>query len=526
MKAVAHYFEHGENYLSIGIRSGRNWSALQKKRRSLPIPGGPANCYNSRRSFQMARKRETGADIDWYLISIERLKQIGLVLFLLALGAAGWWFWHNQKTNPKTRAESAIADARAALNALAASPDFTAHRSEFTRAQQKLDEASTHLGALRFEQAHTVAVESQTISRAAMSGGGDLESDAQFLTVEGDVKYQKGAAGDWKDADARTALMNGDWVKTGQRASAELIFSSGTLYTVGPNALLEIYSSVNPATSRKTNTVKMRVGSVEVATTSDTSTVRTPGTQVVVEQQSTAQVGVENEQTSIMSMRGAASVAPEQGGVPIRLASGEKVSSTPQGTISPVKKLTMPPPLMSPGDNQVFQLTPKLQIQMIWQPQAGASGYVLQVSRSRLFSSQEINTRRQKTSATAEATSEGSFYWRVASVGPDGDVGPFSPFRRFRVSAGGTKTGATDRTPPPLRLKAPFHVGGQFYMFAGATEPGATVYIDEQEVDVTSAGAFQKLVGFDKIGRNVVVIKAVDAAGNQKVESQVVIVEE
>lgn len=473
----------------------------------------------------MARKRETGADIDWYLISIDRLKQIGLVLFLLALGGAGWWFWHNQKTNPKTKAESAIADARQALNALAGSADFNAHRSEFNRAQQKLDEANTHLGRSRFEQAHTVAVESQTISRAAMSGGGDLESDAQFLTVEGDVKFQKGAAGEWKDADARTALMNGDWVKTGDRASAELIFSSGTLYTVGANALLEIYSSVNPATSRKTNTVKMRVGSVEVATTSDTSTVRTPGTQVVVEQQSTAQVGVDEQKNTIVSMRGAASVTPEGGGAPIRLASGEKVSSTPDGTLSPVKKLTMPPALLSPGDNQVFQLSPKLQTQMIWQAQTGATGYMLQVSRSRLFSTQEINQRLQKTSATAEVTSEGSFYWRVASVGPDGDVGPFSAFRRFRVS-GGTKTATSDRTAPILRMKAPFHVGGQFYTIAGVTEPGATVFINEEEVDVASGGAFQKLVAFDKVGRNVVVIKSVDAAGNQKVESQVVIVEE
>jgi len=473
----------------------------------------------------MARKHETGADIDWYLISIDRLKQIGLLLFLIALGVAGWWFWQDQKGNPKTRAESAIADARQALNALASSADFNSHRAEFTRAQQKLDEAGTHLTGARFEQAHTSAVESQTISRAAMSGGGDLDSDAQFLTVEGDVKFQKGAAGDWKDADARTALMNGDWVKTGDRASAELIFSSGTLYTIGPNALLEIYSAVNPQTSRKTNTVKMRVGSVEVATTTDVSTVRTPGTQVVVEQQSTAQVGVQQDQTSIVSTRGAASVAPEKGGASIRLATGEKVSSTAEGSLSAVKKLTMPPALMSPGDNQVFQLSPKLQIQMIWQPQPATASYVLQVSRSRLFSTQEINKRLGKTSATAEVTSEGSFYWRVASVGPDGDVGPFSAFRRFRVS-GGTKTATSDRTPPALRMKAPFHVGGQFYTIAGVTEPGATVFINDEEVDVASGGAFQKLVAFTAVGRNVVVIKAVDAGGNQKVESQLVIVEE
>ena len=473
----------------------------------------------------MAIKRQTGADIDWYLISIERLKQIGLVLLLLALGGAGYWFWYNQKANPKTKAENAMTDARQALNALAGSADFNAHRNEFNRAQQKLDEATTHFAATRFEQAHDVAVESQTISRAALSGGGDLESDAQFLTVEGDVKYQKGAAGEWKDADSRTALLNGDWVKTGNRASAELIFSSGTLYTVGPNALLEIYSAVSPGSTRKTNTVQMRVGSVEVATTTEQSTVRAPGTQVVVESQSTAQVGVDESETSVVATRGAASVAPEKGGVAIRLASGDKVSATPEGTVSPVKKLAMPPALLSPGDNQVFQLSPQLTVQMLWQPEATTTNYVLQVSRSRLFATQEINKRMAKTSATAEVTSEGSFYWRVASVGPDGDVGPFSPYRRFRV-AGGGKTTSTDRTPPVLRMKAPFHVGGQFYTIAGTTEPGATVFINDEEVDVGAGGVFQKVVAFAKVGRNAVVIKAVDAAGNQKVESQTVIVEE
>jgi hypothetical protein len=131
-----------------------------------------------------------------------------------------------------------------------------------------------------------------------------------------------------------------------------------------------------------------------------------------------------------------------------------------------------------------------------------------------------------KTAATAQVTEEGSFFWRVASVGPDGDIGPFSAYRRFRVSGGGKSAGTQDRTPPVLRMKAPFHVGGQYYTIAGQTEPGATVFINDEEVDVESGGGFQKLVGFEKVGRNVVVIKAVDPAGNQKVESQFVIVEE
>ena len=75
-------------------------------------------------------------------------------------------------------------------------------------------------------------------------------------------------------------------------------------------------------------------------------------------------------------------------------------------------------------------------------------------------------------------------------------------------------------------MKLPFHVGGQYYTIAGMTEPGATVFINDEEVDVESNGTFQKLVALNKLGPNSIVIKAVDAAGNQTVQSQSVIVEE
>ncbi|HEX9162364.1 MAG TPA: hypothetical protein VF980_11705 [Thermoanaerobaculia bacterium] len=475
------------------------------------------------------RSKVMGTNVDWYLISIDRLKQVGLIVLLVLLAAGGYWFWLKEKGNPRSNAESAIADARQALNALAASKDFNLHRTEFDRAQHKLDAANTFFGGARYTEAQGAAVESQTISRTALSGG-DRENDAQFLNVEGDVKYQKGSSGDWKDADTRAPLFNGDWVKTGDRSSAELIFSNNSIYTVGPNALLEIYSQVNPATSKKQNEVKMQIGSVEVATTDDQSTVRTPGTRVVVDSESTTQVGVDRgQQTAVVATRGSASVTSTAGGEPVKLATGEKVTATPVGSLSGVKKLVMPPAILSPADNQVFQLTGDLRVQFAWDTQPGATGYVLQVSRSRLFSTLEINSRRQNTSAFAKVTSEGAFYWRIASFGPDGDVGPFSSFRRFRVSGGsrsGSNAAGADREPPKLQLNKPYSIGGPFFMIEGVTEPGATVFINEEEVDVESNGHFKKLVSFNKTGANAVVVKAIDPAGNQTVKSETVFVEE
>ncbi len=512
-----------------GLKPVPHW----KKRDSLPIPSPESKrsrmlCYKRFDLVSMARKQSAGSDTDWYLISIDRLKQIGLVLLLVVLGLSGWWFFSNQRRNPRSSAEAAITDAREALNALAASKDFTNHRSEFDRAQKKLEEASTLLAAAKYTTAQETAVESQTISRAALSGAG-ADNDAQFLTVEGDVQFQKSATSDWKRADPRTPLFNGDWVKTGDNASAELIFSNGSLYTVGPNALLEIYAQFNPATSKKSNSVQMRIGSVEVATTDDVSTVRTPGSQVVVESDSTTQVGVDRQKaTSVVTTKGTASVAPASGGPAIKISTGEKVSASAEGSLSPIKKLLMPPALLTPADNQVYPITGESRVDFGWDGVPAASGYTMQVSRSRLFTTLEINSKRQKTTASAKVTSEGSFYWRVASLGPDGDLGPFSSFRRFRVSGGAREAGAISREAPPpaLQLKKPYPIGGPFYMIEGTTDPGSTVFINDEEVDVESNGHFKKLVSFSKVGRNSVVVKAVNAAGKSTIQSETVLVEE
>jgi hypothetical protein len=477
----------------------------------------------------MARKKVAGAEIDWYLISIDRLKQVALVILLVILAVSGWWFYTNQKRNPRSTAEAAIADAREAINGLAASKELATHRTEFDRAQKKLEEASVLLGSARYVDAQGAAVESQTISRAALSGTTGAENDAQFLTIEGDVQYQKKATGDWHRADPRTPLFHGDWVKTGDHASAELIFSNGSLYTVGPNALLEIYAQFNPATAKKSNAVQMQIGSVEVATTDDASTVKTPGSQVVVDSDSTLQVGVDRQKaTSVVATRGTASVASTGGGAPVKLAGGEKVVASAQGSMSPVRKLAPPPALLSPADNQVFPVTSESRVDFSWDTVPEATSYVLQVSRSRLFTSLEINSKRQKTAATAKVTAEGAFYWRVAAIGPDGEAGPPSTFRRFRVSGAQQVAGQINREAPPpnLQLKRPYPIGGPFYMIEGGTDPGCTVFINDEEVDVESNGHFKKLVSFNKIGRNAVVVKSVNAAGKQTVQSETVLVEE
>jgi hypothetical protein len=476
-------------------------------------------------------RKSSTADIDWYLISIERLKQIGVVIVIVVVAVTGFLVARSRAADPVRRAQERVADAQRALNDLAASAEFTALRSEFDRAGERLSSARVLLGQKKYGEAESAAIESQTIARAALGRqGAERDSDAQFLTAEGNVSFQKGSGGDWRRADPGTALYNGDWVKTGDRASAELIFSNGSLYTVGANALLEIFAAVNPTTSRKENAVKMQIGSVSINTTDDVSRVNTPSTEVTVASESTAEVGVDEtaQATRVVTLRGSSSVRSPSSSTPVRLTSGEKVQATKEGVFSGVSKVLLPPMLLAPADNQVYRSVPDMRVEMSWSPQPGASAYVLQVARTRLFSSLEIDARRDATRATARVTSDGVFYWRVASIDANGEIGLFSPFRRFRIAGagGGTIAAGGDTTPPAMQLKRPFNIGGQYYMMEGNVEPGASVFINDEEIDVSPDGTFRKLITLNKIGWNTVVVKAVDPAGNQTVLRENVHVEE
>ncbi|HSN67962.1 MAG TPA: hypothetical protein VLV48_01870 [Thermoanaerobaculia bacterium] len=477
----------------------------------------------------MNRKASTSADIDWYLISIDRLKKVGLALLaLLILGGAAWWWFGGQ--NPRERARRAIREANSSINQLAAAEDLAAVRAEFERGRASLEEARRQFAANNWAAAEKAALEAAGTATMALARiPGESHFDAKFLTIEGDVQIQKGSSGQWRNANGRDPLMNGDWVRTGDDASAELIFFNGSIYTIGPNALLEIYATVNPATSRKEDTVQMQVGSLQVTTDEESSTIRTPGTQVVISSASTTQVGVSpRKETAITTLRGSSAVAPKSGGASVELGAGQHVEANPGGDLSAVRTVVPPPALLNPTENQVFQAAPGRTIDLVWETSPDAGAYQLQVSRSRLFSSLEIDARRTVPAASTRVTDEGAFYWRVASIDREGARGPFSAFRRFRVVGGGTASGsgAVDKVPPQLELKRPFRIGGAYYLFEGKVEPGASVFLNDEELAVESDGTFKKLVTFSKVGWNTVIIRAVDPSANQTVHRENVYVEE
>ena len=107
----------------------------------------------------------------------------------------------------------------------------------------------------------------------------------------------------------------------------------------------------------------------------------------------------------------------------------------------------------------------------------------------------------------------GSYYWKVAAVTTAGKKGPFSRHRRFRVSSEKIKD-RTDAEPPVLEITE-FVPVGQMVIVNGRTEPGATLWADNEKIEVSDDGIFYAVLRLRKEGVNKLRFVAQDTAGNE-----------
>src|SRR5207247_7421026 len=107
----------------------------------------------------------------------------------------------------------------------------------------------------------------------------------------------------------------------------------------------------------------------------------------------------------------------------------------------------------------------------------------------------------------------GAYYWRVSGL--DGTrEGAFSRPRDLEVTQ--------DREPPFLEVRLPPATTQEnSFRLAGRTEPGARILVGGERVPTNEAGEFEYEMRF-RPGINLVVVQAVDPAGNVSFRSQMV----
>jgi cbb3-type cytochrome oxidase subunit 3 len=334
-------------------------------------------------------RKAAEAGKDWYSISVETLRSWGLLLVILVVvGGSIFAYRIWDRASLQREAAKVIRESAQLLAQLETEKRAANFTTEYGTARTSYGEAQTRFasrdfrGALESGQRCRTMLLSILDALALRSGSGQ----AHFIQVEGEVEYRRGDVGDWQEAHSRVHLQPGDYVRTAERGSAEIMFVDGTLYTVRPNTQFIVSTGSAASGGSSEQAIEMEYGWVNLSTSEKSGTnVKTPGAMARVQQDSDAFVAVDKgtSQGRFGALRGAMELS-SKGGLTREIKSSQQVVQTGD-LLSEHKPLPAPPAVTEPEDNLALDLDQTKKLVLAWAPVPGASRYALQVSRSHLF---------------------------------------------------------------------------------------------------------------------------------------------
>ncbi|HXU81456.1 MAG TPA: FecR domain-containing protein, partial [Polyangia bacterium] len=340
---------------------------------------------------------------DWYSVSEETLRAFAILLVTvvaLVAGFFGYRLWESRALEREAR--QVIEETQRLIQELQDQDRGGGFRGEYDAAWQSLQEARNQFSNLDFRGALDNGKRSRNMLLSILDelGRPGAAGQANFISIQGDVEYRRGDGGDWQEARSRTPLHNGDYVRTSDNGSAEIMFFDGTLYTVRPNTQF-IVSSARTAEGREEQAIEMEFGWVDLNTAQGTSKVKTPNAVAQVQQESEAFVAVDprSSQGRFGALSGAIELTAK-GGLKREVKALEQVVQTGD-LLSDPAPLPGRPGLVTPADNVDLDLDRAPRVALTWDPVPGAARYALQVSRSHLFVDNLIDVKnRTATKAT------------------------------------------------------------------------------------------------------------------------------
>ena len=476
-----------------------------------------------------ARPSARRFEIDWVVVSLEGMRRWGLRAFLLLITASavlvGLYLLHEPV---ERRAERALRRATSLQSTLRNAGLPSGLFQEFEVASNILAEARLHFERRDFNPALIRAEDAlRRFELVAGLANQDFVGSGQIISVEGRVEVQRTNQTRWERAREKLPLYNGDFVKTGSDGTAEILFSDGTVFRVAPDSLLEVHRDTRASGSTSSGEVRVKVGQVNVYTAAQSSSVVTDAARADVQRDSRVGVEVaEDSSTTIAAYTGRALVSSTTG-QRVELSSRQAVRAAPGGGLGPRRPVPEPPALLTPASGHTVNLDETDRLTVTWRAVPGAPSYVLQVSRSRLFKAGTVDLEtppRSTTQASLRVLLPGSYFWRVAALGEGGVQSEWSAARFFRASHGVRMEELIDTDPPRLEVQRATQMGN-LVLIQGVTEPGATVTVHGEGVEVSSDGRFIKTVAINQEGRTTIVVRATDPAGNVTEHRETILVE-
>jgi hypothetical protein len=344
----------------------------------------------------------------------------------------------------------------------------------------------------------------------------EVETGARFASIEGSVQVKRSGTLEWIPATRAVVLRQNDLVRTGSGASAEIHFADGTVFNVRPDSLITVEeSSQNPVSRQQRVALTIQSGEANFQTAAraipGSTTISTPTVRTTAERDTAGNIQVaDTGATGLRIFRGQGA-AETRTGQKIALASNEGVRVDAAGTAGPKVALPSVPQLTAPSNGTDIAYPDLAQgiTLLLWNAVPAATGYRVVVDFSPSFARPLFDRRAERpTQMELRALEAGSYFWKVAAVGADGTEGDFSDTWRFSLA----KAPQAAESAPPLVFEAA-ELRGNVLHVRGRTEPGATLTLDGERLEVQADGSFNEFLTFEGAPGTTLVLKATGTKG-------------
>jgi hypothetical protein len=335
---------------------------------------------------------------------------------------------------------------------------------------------------------------------------------AHFTNIDGVVRVKKASSNTWVQADYSLALERNDVIQTSPEGIAKVVFTDGTNYTVKPDSLIVIQENSLNAAQQTEVSVQVTTGTVDLATSNisqgSKSQVKVAGAVASIASDSSVQVvnDPRNDEHSFLVKKGSGEVA--RGDEKEKIGANEKVSFANDSEKMIKTREIAPPILINPSTPQVSLGPGEKGLTFSWSQVDSVRGYRVSISRNQFFSTGSLVFDKTVTSdQIVLGIPEGTYFWKVRSIGENGKESADSPVNRFILAPKGTSS-----------LSIALEVGdfvqhGHMIEVRGKTEPGARVMVNGQEAVMMSDGTFRHLTNPLPAGENVITVTAQNTKG-------------
>ena len=357
-----------------------------------------------------------------------------------------------------------------------------------------------------------------TLTRPDAPAGAPTAKQARFVNLDGKVQVKKVNSVQWANADYQLTLDKGDLIQTGSEGVARLQFADGTTYTVKGDTLVTVEENSIDADRASRVGVHIQAGQVDLAT----PTWNTPGSKADISFENAVASLRENSRAEVRSdpktqqqqmtvNEGSADM--KRGGEHVEVAQWERVTFPTDGAITKEQVLA-PPALISPLNLQpiIVENPKKDPIHFEWKAVATAKAYLLQISKSTLFSKVLYEKRTADTSLEITGLEPGDYFWKVRAVDAKDATSDLSDPYKFTLVAQGKEQDML------LEVDST-ELHGSMVEVSGRTEAGATLIINGEKVaDVRADGTFHYFTSPMTKGSHTIVITGQNRRGGTAIK--------